>query len=392
MNKKVMALAVAGALATPAVALAQVQIGGSIHFQYFDHDSGSPSSKSTDVMTLSEPEIYFRGEEKLGGGISTWFQCTSSFDVLGTAASSTTAISAASSSAAASPAQWCGRNSGIGFRGGFGNLFFGTWDTPQKLVVNQARGWWGGTNTLQGGTLVLLGNGAASNQGNTGSSFFRRQSRTMNYHSPNFSGFTVNAAVSAGNESTALSDGTPFKPRLYSLSGLFATGPFFAGVGYELHNDFNPGAVATQSQSDENFNVSLGMNLAGVKLSFLYMDNSYELGNAAGQTLDKQGYAVYLDWTITGPHKLYVQYGVVDDTKGNSTVTIGGYQPASATVATGGSVAGIAYGYSFSKRTQGYVAYNQLDNDAGAKFSFGTAAATMGQKQTVFGIGLRHSF
>jgi len=391
MNKKVMALAVASALAAPAVALAQVQIGGSIHFQYFNHDSGSPSSKTTDVMTLSEPEIYIRGEEKLGGGISTWFQCTSSFDVLGTSASSTTAVTGSAS--AASPAQWCGRNSGIGFRGGFGNIFAGTWDTPQKLVVNQARGWWGGTNTLQGGSLVLLGNGAASNQGNTGASFFRRQSRTLNYHSPNWGGFTLNAAVSAGNEATALSDGSPFKPRLYSISGLFATGPFFAGVGFEQHKDFNAGGIAVNGTTDENFNVSLGFTFAGVRLSALYMDNSYEMGNAAGDKLDKNGYAVYVDWTIGGPHKLYAQYATVDDSKGSATVTVGGYNPASATgLSTGGNVMGIAYGYSFSKRTQGYVAYNQLDNDDGSKFSFGTAAGTLGEKQTVFGIGLRHSF
>jgi predicted porin len=404
MNKKVMALAVAGALAAPATALAQVQIGGGLHYQYFDWDSGATASRKTDALNSSEPEIYVRGEEKLGGGLNVWFQCTSSFDVLGTTGQS-------------SSSPWCSRNSGIGFRGGFGNFFVGTWDTPQKLVTNQARGWWGGTNTLQGGSLVLLGNGSQSNASNTGASFFRRQARTFNYHSPNWGGFTLAGALSAGNEQTALSEGSPLKPRLFSIGGLFATGPFFAGVGYEQHQDYNPGAQAVTPASaalaaggtivvtpaggqaytggnDTNFNVSVGYTFAGAKVSALYMDNKYEINGAtttAGQELKKKGYALYLDWTIAGPHKLYAQYSSVDNTKGSSTVAVGSYAAVSSTD-NGAEVMGIAYGYSFSKRTQGYVAYNEMKNDTGANFTFGTSAGTAGGKQTAIGVGLKHSF
>lgn len=382
MNKKVMALAVAGALAAPAAALAQVEIGGSLHLQYFNNDSGATASKKTDVLTTSEPEVYIRGEDKLGGGMSAWFQCTSSFDFLGTGVEGTNTAG-----------QLCGRNSGLGFKGSFGNIFFGTWDTPQKLVVNLARGWWGGTNTLQGGSLVLLGNGAQSNAGNTGASFYRRQARSVNYHGPNWGGFTVQAAFSGANEATALSTGSPLKPRLLSIAGQFRTGPFFAGVGFEKHDDFNPGNLAAgyNGGSDDNFNVVVGYTIAGARISALYMDNSYEIGNAAAQTLDKKGWAVYLDWTISGPHSLYAQYSSVDNTSGNSTVSVGRFSPAGAT-ATGADHYGIAYGYKFSKRTQGYLAYNQMKNDAGSNFTFGTSAGSLGGKQKVIGAGLRHSF
>ena len=125
----------------------------------------------------------------------------------------------------------------------------------------------------------------------------------------------------------------------------------------------------------------------------LYMDNKYEIGNAAGEELKKKGYAFYADWRISGPHSLYAQYASVGDTKGNATTGIGNYAAVSATgVANGATVMGLAYGYSFSKRTQGYVAYNELKNDDGATMSFGTAAASIGGKQTVFGVGLRFSF
>jgi predicted porin len=358
MQKKVMALAVAGALTAPA-ALAQVQIGGSIHLQYFMNDPDNPTASSkSDYLTTSEPEVYLRGEEKLGGGLSVWFQCTSSFDVLGQGLGS-----------------WCGRNSAIGFRGDFGNLFFGTWDTPHKLVSNLARGWWGGTNTLQGGTLQILANGSDSNIGNSGSSFFRRHRRSINYHSPDWSGFNLQAAFSSQNEATAIPDSGPEKPRMMSIAGQFRTGPFFAGLGYEKHTDFG-----NSVSDDSSINAVVGFTFAGaVRVSAMYMQVEYDPGTVK---TEHDGYAVYVDWTLGGPHKLYFQWAMRNETE------VGGTEIADSAV----DVVGVAYGYSFSKRTQGYVAYNSMSNDPAANFSMGAAAAAAGGKQKVYGVGLRHSF
>ena len=358
MHKSVMALAVAGALTAPA-ALAQVQIGGSIHLQYFNHDPDNDTvSSSHDNLRTSEPELYIRGEEKLGGGLSVWFQCTSSFDVLGPASGS-----------------WCGRNSAIGFRGDFGNVFFGNWDTPHKLVTNLARGWWGGTNTLQGGTAAILFNDSQT-AANAGSSFFRRSSRSINYHSPDWSGFNINAAFTSQNEATDIPDSAAEKPRMMSLSGLYRTGPFFAGVGYEKHTDFS----AVQSD-DTSFNVAVGFTFAGaVRVSALYANVEYD-PNVGGKT-EHDGYALYVDWSLGGPHKLYVQYGLRNETK------VGGTEVPDTAV----DVLGVAYGYSFSKRTQGYIAYNSMSNDPAVNFDMGTADAAAGGKQKAIGVGLRHSF
>jgi predicted porin len=361
MQKKVMALAVAGALTAPA-ALAQVQIGGSIHLQYFMNDPDNDlASKSGDYLTTSEPEIYIRGEEKLGGGLSVWFQCTSSFDVLGQGLGA-----------------WCGRNSGIGFRGDFGNLFFGTWDTPHKLVTNLARGWWGGTNTLQGGTATILYNGSDSNVGNTGSSFFRRHRRSINYHSPDWSGFNLQAAFSSQNEVTNIPDAAPEKPRMLSVAGQFRTGPFFAGVGYESHQDF----VATQGD-DTSINLVVGFTFAGaVRVSAMYATVEYD--PTGGVKTEHDGYAVYVDWTLGGPHKLYFQWAMRNETE------VGGTEIADSAL----DVMGVAYGYSFSKRTQGYIAYNSMSADPAVAANLGTttAGSTLGGSQKVYGVGLRHSF
>jgi predicted porin len=354
-----MALAVAGALAAPA-ALAQVQIGGGIHLQYFNHDPDNDlASSSHDNLRTSEPEIYVRGEEKLGGGLSVWFQCTSSMEVLGPASSS-----------------WCGRNSAIGFRGGFGNVFFGNWDTPHKLVTNLARGWWGGTNTLQGGTATILYNDSQTGA-NNGSSFFRRHSRSINFHSPDWSGFNLQAAFSSQNEATDIPDADPAKPRMMSVAGQFRTGPFFAGLGYEKHTDFGGAGVETD---DNSMNLAVGFTFAGaVRVSALYATVEYD---TAGVKTEHDGYAVYVDWSLGGPHKLYFQWGMRNETE------VGGVEIADSSV----DVLGVAYGYSFSKRTQGYIAYNSMSNDPAAAFDQGTADAAPGGKQKSVGVGLRHSF
>ena len=357
MHKSVMALAVAGALAAPA-ALAQVQIGGGIHLQYFQHDPDNKSDSSThDNLRTSEPEIYFRGEEKLGGGLSVWFQCTSSLEVLGPASST-----------------WCGRNSAIGFRGGFGNVFAGNWDTPHKLVTNLARGWWGGTNTLQGGTAAILYNDSQTGA-NNGDSFFRRHSRSINYHSPDWSGFNLQVATSSQNEATAIPDAASEKPRLLSVGGQYRTGPFFAGLGYEDHTDFRGAGT-----DDNSMNAVVGFTFAGaVRVSAMYATVEYD---TAGVKTEHDGFAVYVDWSLGGPHKLYVQYAIRNETK------VAGVEGPDTAV----DVLGVAYGYSFSKRTQGYIAYNSMSNDPNAAFDMGTAGTTFGGKQTAIGVGLRHSF
>jgi predicted porin len=168
MNKKLMAVAVAGVLAAPA-AMAQtstVQIGGFVQVFLMNHDpENSSTSQGHFDLRDSESNLQVRGEEKLGGGLSVWFQCESSM----------AAIFAGGASSG-----FCTRNSGIGFRGSWGNAFVGNWDTPQKNVTNLARGWWGANNALNGGLGFTLMNGGPSGVGNgltTGGARLRRTRR-----------------------------------------------------------------------------------------------------------------------------------------------------------------------------------------------------------------------
>jgi predicted porin len=387
MNKKLMALAVAGAITAPTVAMAQnVEIGGSVTVLYYLHDPKNPGGpgKKGDILEPSEPEMYIRGEEKLGGGLSAWFQCTSSFDLWNGTGDG-----------------MCTRNSGLGFKGGFGNVFMGNWDTPQKLVYNQARGAFSGTNALYGGTATLLYGSSSSGLNNLGSPvrFYRRQASTLNWHSPSWGGFDVKGMMSSGTEHTGLGL-SPLNPRLFSASAAYTGGPFYFGLGWELHQDYNPGGVATGSLAGQyNGGDDTNISLVGVwtianafRLSGVISQTNYEVTNTTD--MDVKGWALYLDWKVGGPHSVRFQYGLVDSPEGSATIALQNYRPPALTAGldAGAKVMGVHYEYAFSKRTAGLISANVMDNDPGANFSQGKSAATFGGKQQSVGIAIKHRF
>jgi len=411
-SKSRIAIAIATALGTLATgsAFAQnssVQIGGSLNLFYSQSDGGSGqhivSGKKHDNLSLSEPELYIHGEEKLGGGMTAWFRCTSSFDLMGTGAQGTAG-------------QLCGRNSALGFKGSFGNVFAGTWDTPAKLVGGQIRGWFGGTASLTGGFASALYNGSGSNTGNTGATFWERRARSISYHSPDFNGFNFKAMVSAANEETALTTTAQqaLSPRTMGLSLEYSQGPLYVGLGYESHKDFNPfangirgreangatavllasvalgaGAGAYNGGTDDSWTLGARYQLGKTRLSGLYSRTTYDV--AVGQDLKRDGYAFFVDHQLSGPHSIKAQYFVAKDLKG-SLVTTANNATGAAVTDTGAKGWTLAYMYDFSKRTQAGFVYGVLDNDRNSGISKGVTTAALGSTQKVYGLNLRHRF
>lgn len=127
MQKKLLAVAIAGAFGAPALALAQsstVQIYGTLYVEYSFVDQPRNAANTadltkTDFLQTPGSSIGFKGEEKLGGGLSAWFQCESSADPRGQNGDG-----------------FCTRNSALGLKGGFGNVFIGNWDSPFKRTIS----------------------------------------------------------------------------------------------------------------------------------------------------------------------------------------------------------------------------------------------------------------
>jgi predicted porin len=381
MKKTLMAVAVAGALAAPAVVMAQsstVQIYGTITYEYGTGDQGQNRPSVDYADTPGGSAIGFRGEEKLGGGLSAWFQCESSADVR-----------------AMDQTGWCTRNSAVGFKGGFGNLHFGRWDTPMKRALNM--GTVGAEETgLQGMSFLPFGGSGGADATGTGPDapnrqrWKRREAALSYYESPNFNGFQVLAAFSSGNAAADLPavDATVNpKPRIWSLAGTYGSGPLAIGLGYERHDQFGAHqAGATARLDDRAWGIAAAYTFMGnLKVGFTYLDADYETG--IGASMSKRTWTIGTDWRFSGPHSLHAQYARADDTKGNSTTTIGGNggitSPATLVAGvvtprsdTGGDAWSLAYEYAFSKRTAVRLAYVRVDNDTNtASYRIGNTAA-----------------
>jgi hypothetical protein len=183
------------------------------------------------------------------------------------------------------------------------------------------------------------------------------------------------------------------------------------GLGYERHTDYNPAAVAYGTTAvtysggtDDNWTMAAGYTFAGVfNLRGMYSRTDFDTTNSTA--LDVDGWALFADWNIQGPHTLRAQYVSVDDPGGTSAVNVGSYKgPLGAGCSLGGastvSCAGstgakhwaLAYSYAFSKRTMGSIVYAKMDNDAKATYSKGKVAASSGNTQTSAGIVLQHRF
>src|SRR4051812_19646543 len=235
MQKKLLVVAVAGALAAPGFALAQssAEVYGTVNmafgnFKYTDGSTARTANGATPVTvgnSVSKWDVAngasnygVRARESLGGGMSGWVQIEQNAPL------------ERSSNQAIKPAS---RNSAIGIEGNFGNFFMGQWTTPwadlDALWGVGTVGFWGpvtsligrrettGTavnyncvnadGTTPGGTAVAAGVplcDALQGGGGVGHAFWRRASNAIFYQSPVFSGVQAKLAYQT-NEGKATS-------------------------------------------------------------------------------------------------------------------------------------------------------------------------------------------
>lgn len=392
MQKKLLAVAIAGAFGAPALALAQsstVQIFGTMYVEYSYADQGRNAANTGDlthVDFLQTPgsEIGFKGEEKLGGGLSAWFQCSSTADPRGQ-----------------NQDGWCSRNSALGLKGGFGNVFIGNWDTPFKRTISPTNV--GGNDTGIWGTAFLLtGNSTTTAVGGTREGFKRRQQNSINYDSPNFGGFQVMAAFTSAQAATAtLTSASNNKARVMSLGGQYSAGPLFVSAGYEQHNEFNGGG---RDGDDKGWHVGAAYTWGPVRVGGQYTRQKFETGTSAVPTDQRvSAWHVGVDWKIVGPHGLRAAYTNAGEMKGTAgQASVGGVRPAipAAGLAndTGADMWQVRYVYTFSKRTEFNVGYVALNNDGssttGGTYRLGglSTGILRGEKQSAVAASLRHTF
>ena len=175
MNKKLIALAVAGACVAPA-AMAQtanpVTLYGRVYVTFESVEAkGGPSTAASvprrQRVSDQSSLLGVRGTEDLGGGLKAFFQLETGFKP---DENNTT---------------FAARNSGVGLQGGFGSILLGRWDMPWKVATIAIDPY--GDLTLGGITGVL----------SDGGNFDRRDQNVIQYWSPTFGGVAFRAAVTS---------------------------------------------------------------------------------------------------------------------------------------------------------------------------------------------------
>ncbi|MDB5901469.1 MAG: hypothetical protein JWM26_347 [Betaproteobacteria bacterium] len=412
MQKKLLAVALTSVFGAPAVALAQsstVQVFGTLYVEYTVHANqpdvtGLPGSARSNADFIQTPgsEIGFKGEEKLGGGLSAWFQCASTADVRGDSQNG-----------------WCSRNSAVGLKGGFGNVFVGVWDTPFKRTVSPTAV--GGNDTgIWGTAFLLLADSTTDAVGGNRLSFKRRQKDSINYDSPNFGGFQVMAAFTSSQPSTAtLASASNAKPRVYSLGTQYSAGPLYVSAGFERHTNFQSAAALTPADTKDNaWHIGAAYTWGPVRVGGQYTKQKFDaVAGAGGASADIRvsAWHVGVDWKIVGPHGLRASFTQARDVRGPgaaiapaltnivgpgsaSSLAIGnasgpGYRPAPGGD-TGANLATLRYVYTFSKRTEFTAGYARLDNDTNAGYRLGGlgGAVRAGSNEDAWAVGIRHTF
>jgi predicted porin len=413
MQKKLLPLAVAGALAAPGAALAQVEVYGFISvavnkFKYSDSTAGVPSVSKWDVSSHGS-NYGVRGRESIGGGQTVWFQIEQN------------APMERSNNVAITPAS---RNTAVGMQGNWGNFFIGQWTTPWADLESlwsigsvggyspslsiigrrETTGTSPNPNCVNGhlsggqapGTGFTVAGGVTSittaivcdpveAAGGVGHPFWRRISQSVFYYSPVFAGAQVKVAYQTNDGKSTVGTGsnTVADPQMWSAAVQWSGmgGRARVGAAFDSHKDFT-----TPGQTDSGWTVKGGFNFGIVDVGLAYEQMTYKI--AAGD-VDAEQYGIALAIPI-GQGAIRASYSEAKD-----------LETPTGTTDTGAKEYTIGYDYRFSKRTTIGVGYAQIKNDTAAIFTWtgapgnqtGTGLAPLpGSDPSTFFLSVIHRF
>jgi predicted porin len=357
MNKKLIALAVAGACVAPA-AMAQtanpVTLYGLAYITLESVEargSGGTSVPRRNRVTDQSSRIGIRGTEDLGGGLKAFFQLETGF-----------AVDAVQSTYAT-------RNSAVGLQGGWGSILAGRWDTPMKQVIGAIDPF--ADNQLGDLTAATLRQGG----------FDLRPDNVIQYWSPTIAGFGLKGMYVANEgKTTVQGTATSANPSMYGGSVTWAGGPAYVAVAYEKHKNF-VGTTITPLVDEEGVDVGGTYQLGPLKLGAHYGEFKRSLTNK------QKSYMAAAEWRI-GLHGLIATFQSSKD--GGSNVLVGGVAPAQPRC----DVPSVGYKYYYSARTFLIASYTRVNNKTGALCNFGQAALAISGDQDPQGVslGLRAAF
>jgi len=365
MNKKLIALAVAGAFALPLAAAAaesNVTIYGKADIALDNVDpgtaaaGGSNSGYKRSRVSSGNSLLGFKGTEDLGNGLAAVFQIEQNVNL----------------DDGSTPGVTSGTFNRATFAGltgkSWGTVTLGIQDTPYKTAAS--------------GKLDPF----SDTIGDYNAIFNRdvRATNSVKYVTPDFSGFSASILWSAANEGAAAASADNQDGKFLSVNGVYANGPIYVTVAHERSRAYAASATAATEYKANKIGGSYTFGDATVGAVWeKYTDDSATTPVAFSAATGRR-----TDWTINGVYNIgavalkaaYVKAGKQEniDNSDASQWTLGAY-------------------YSFSKRTQAYALYTRMDNKDGASYGLGQggtsfSASGAGADPKGLALGMKHTF
>jgi predicted porin len=374
MQKKLIALAIAGFASTAAFAQSNVTIYGVMDASVDvvkNGDTAAGSSQRATKISSNASRIGFKGTEDLGDGLKAVFQIETAVDVDGSAVNTLAT-----------------RNTYVGLASdSWGQIIAGRYDTPYKTATRS----WDLFADHLADNRNLLGRSRAS-----GIAFDQRPTSTVRYDSPNLSGFKFAAAYIAGAE-TALTTGQN-KGSAWSVNGSYDVNTEWSLVAaYERHKfgDVGTGTVVASGavagtdilsgETEKAWKVGAAYKAGPLRASVIYEKVKDDF-SAASKTGDHKAWTASGGYTF-GSNEFKVAYTKVDEYENISD--------------SGAKQWAVGIDHILSKRTKIYGEYVRLSNEsagaygltgAGVNTTGGTAARGADADPSAWQFGIKHSF
>jgi predicted porin len=374
MQKKIIALAIAGLVSGGVFAQSNVTISGGI-FMGYDSNKTTGTAAAAGFGTVNRvtdhsSNLNINGTEDLGGGMKAVFQIDTRFglDQAG--------------------GTWAGGNSWVGLSGNWGRLVAGKQDLHYSELA-------GGIGAMRVRSLQsLLGHGIMSEVNGVAITPRTRSNNVVMYNSPVMSGFSAQlagstqaggTAAAATGEGAQAADGS--KGSAWNATLKYANGPINAGYSYWQNNEEGGNGAATMVMSDQRSNRIWGRYTMsnGLALGLGYDSSKYDNDATANTNWVKRN-----AWQATGQYTMganafYLQYAKAGNTSGAGA----------ADTSSGARAWLLGYDYALSKRTNVGVSYTEVKNDTtnGTYDFFASTTATgVGMKSSQWHLGMSHSF
>ena len=380
MQKKIIALAIAGLASSAAFAQTNVTIYGSVDAGYayrWDAENkvagGASSRSSLDTGASAGNRLGFKGVEDLGNGLKAVFLMEQGFRFDG------------SEAGAAQGGRLYGRQAYVGLAGGFGTAVAGRLYTPFFSL-------WSSVDPFAAGTVGQARNVWSSGAGVDGLLDPVRVDNAVAYISPSFGGFNVTLAYS---NATGIGDAvTPENAAnnaanntVYAVLAKYAAGP--VDVGFNAHRIAAGSGVAnTTAKSVDNYTLAGTFDAKVVKVHALA---TYNVVDSSASRADFTGSNYMLGLSVP-----------VGKATLKTSVNYSDYNGQAKNGLKGNAVQyALGADYALSKRTNFYTAYSLIDSDSRRAATImgvndaqsnGGVAAAGNPFQQGFQVGIRHQF